>query len=339
MREELEALVRDHLDGSLDDAGRERLARELERDPQALAEFADQLQIHHRLGAALGREGPSLVEPVLREVRLLGDSDRFSQGVVGRLKKQGVVRRRLWESLAAGAVLAILGFLLFKGQDPTPAANPGSRDALLVVGRLPLDPGDARIRERLESLNFRVATKTAQEVESADAAGKAFVALSSTALARDVLTVSGELTVKFRDSAVPVLTWEPRLFYDLGMIPGSTHQKDWAAARQQTHLAIANPGHPLAAGLAGRVRASSDPVQYSWGRVRGDALKIATLADDPARAAIFAYDRGAAMPGLHAPAPRVGLFLFDTTSLSLTPEGWALFDAAVLWCSDPRRSP
>lgn len=338
MREELEALVRDHLDGSLDDAGRERLARELELDPRALAEFADQLQIHHRLGASLGAEGPSLVDPVLRELRLAGDSDRFSQGVVGRLK-QGAVRRRLWESLAAGAVLAILGFLLFKGQGPTPAAHAAARDALLVVGQLPLAPGDARIRERLESLNFRVAAKTAQEVASADAAGKAFVALSSTALARDVLTVSGELTVKFRDSAVPVLTWEPRLFYDLGMIPGSVHQKDWAAARAQTHLAVATPSHPLAAGLAGRVRASSDPVQYSWGRVREDALKIATLADDPARAAIFAYDRGAAMPGLVAPAPRVGLFLFDTTSLSLTPEGWALFDAAVLWCSDSRRSP
>lgn len=337
MREDLEALVRDHLDGSLDQAGRERLARELEGDPQALAEFADQLQIHHRLGAALGPESASLVDPILRELRLLGDSERFSQGVVGRLKR-GAGRRRLWETLAAGAVLAILGFLLlFK--NPTPPASAAARQALLVVGHVPLEPGDARVRERMETLNFRVVTMTAREVTPADAEGKAFVALSSTALARDVLTVSGELTVKFRDSAVPVITWEPRLFYDLGMIPGSTHQKDWAATRQQTHLMIAAPGHPLAAGLTGRVRASAEPAQYSWGRVREDAIKVATLEADPAHAAIFAYDRGAAMPGLVAPAPRAGLFLFDTTSLSLTPEGWALFDAAVRWCSESRRSP
>jgi hypothetical protein len=68
--------------------------------------------------------------------------------------------------------------------------------------------------------------------------------------------------------------------------------------------------------------------------VRPDALKIASLEGSPEKAALFGYDRGASMPGLVAPARRVGLFLFDTTSLQLTPEGWALFDAAVRWCGE-----
>lgn len=341
MREELEALVRDQFEGTLDAAGRERLATELERDPQARAEFADQLQIHHRLDAALRIDRPSLAGPVVREIRLLGDSAPFSQGVVDRLKRdaRGTFRRRAWEALAAGLVLAVLGFLLFKEKGGAPAAPRAGGDALFVAGRLPLEPGDAAVKARLEALGFRVTAKTAQDVESTDAAGKAVVAISSTTLARDVLTVSGELTVKFRETAVPVVTWEPRLFYDLGMIAGAVHQKDWAATRGQERIAIANPAHPLAAGLSGSVRAVSSPAQFSWGRARADALTVATLEGDPSRAAIFAYERGAVMPGLVAPARRAGLFLFDTTSLSLTPEGWALFDAALLWCADPRRSP
>jgi hypothetical protein len=46
---------------------------------------------------------------------------------------------------------------------------------------------------------------------------------------------------------------------------------------------------------------------------------------------IFGYETGATMPGAVAPARRVGFFLEDLTAGSLTPAGWALFDAAVRW--------
>ena len=74
MREELEARVADHLDETPDAPGLEQLARELENDPGALSEYADQLEIHHRLGVALGKDSSRLSEAVVLEIRLTGDA-------------------------------------------------------------------------------------------------------------------------------------------------------------------------------------------------------------------------------------------------------------------------
>ncbi|HVE41575.1 MAG TPA: hypothetical protein VNM14_16910 [Planctomycetota bacterium] len=330
MREDLEARVADHLDGTLDAPAAESLARELEKDSQALTEYADQLEIHHRLKVALEQDKPGFAEAVVREIRLMPDAQRFSEGVVREIKRSTrSLRVREWA--AAAVILVAVGLaLLLRKTDPMPAAS-NAPDVLLVVGRLPLEPGDLRVKERLEHLGCRVSAQTALQVVPADAAGRALVAISSTTLAADMLDVPGELTAKFRDAGAPVLTWEPRLFYDLGMIAGSTYQKDWGAARGQTRLVVRTDGHPLAAGLSGAVEVLSTPGHLSWGRTRADAIRIATLESDPTLATIFAYDAGAAMPGLLAPSRRVGLFLFDTTSLQLTPQGWQLFDAAVRW--------
>ena len=68
-----------------------------------------------------------------------------------------------------------------------------------------------------------------------------------------------------------------------------------------------------------------------WGVPGENAIAIAGLSNDPHKCTIFAYDAGVEMPGLVAPEKRVGLFLFRDTAESFTPEGWALFDAAVDW--------
>jgi len=332
MREELEALVADALDGSIDAEGRERLARELEKDPAARAEFADQIEIHHRLGVALESSNPEFVDAVVREVKLLDDADRFSQGVVRQIK-QTTSRRRIWEMAAAALFLVVAGWALFRPATPTTPAS-GPRQCLFVVGHVPLDTGDRAVLERLEKQGYRVTAKAEAAVTETDAREAAFVAISSTALVRDVLAVPGELMTKFRSAAVPILTWEPRLFYDLGMLPGAVHHADWAATKNLSTVSIVTPAHPLAAGLSGRVVLTAAPAQLSWGRARGDAIRIASLEGSPEKSAVFAYDRGASMPGLVAPARRVGFFLFDKTALQLTPQGWALFDAAVRWCSE-----
>lgn len=332
MREELEARVAEQLDGTLDAAGQEQLARELGVDAQATSEYADQLAIHHRLRVALEKPDAGFSEAVVREIRLLGDAQRFSQGVVQEIKRTARPRR-IREWVAAAVILLAVGFAFYhRGSGASvPPAAPGAPEVLLVVGRLPLEAGDRRVKERLETLGCRVTAQTALQTLPSDAAGRALVAISSTTLAADVLDVPGELTAKFRDAATPVLTWEPRLFYDLGMIAGSVHQKDWGAVKGQTRLVVTEAGHPLAAGLTGPVEVNSRPNHLSWGRTRGDAIKVATIEGDPSRAALFAYESGAAMPGRVAPERRVGLFLFDTTSLQLTPQGWQLFDAAIRW--------
>lgn len=309
MREDLELKTQEAFEGATGDD----LARELEADPAALAEYVDQLQIHNRLGVAFGEEPASFTDSVLREIRYKGDSGRFAQGVVGRLKEQGGLRRRWLELVAAAFVLSILGVLLWRGDGSAPAAD--GPDLLFVVGRLPLAPGDARVKERLDR-TYRVQVRSAWDVRPDDARGRALVLISSTAAETLLKTM-------FRDVATPVLTWEPRLFHDLGMIPGSVHQKDWGAASHQTTLRT--PSGPVAA--------TSTPSQYSWGRVRPDATVLATLDGDAEKAVVFRYERGASMPGTVAPARRAGFFLFDATPLALTDAGWALFDDSVRWCA------
>ena len=62
-----------------------------------------------------------------------------------------------------------------------------------------------------------------------------------------------------------------------------------------------------------------------------NAAVVARPPSNGGRASIFAYERGATMPGLVAPGRRVGFFLEDSTASVLTPAGQSLFDAAVSW--------
>jgi len=308
MREELEAWTQYSFEGVVDDA----LARELEADPAALTEYVEQLRIHCRLGVALDPDPTGLADPVVRELRYKGDSERFAQDIVGRLSERGGWRRRWVELVAAAFALAALGFFLLR-ESGTSSSTVGA-ELLFVVGQVPLDSGDARVQEHLKK-NYHLAVRSAHDVKADEARGRVLVLISSTVDER-------ELEGMFREVPVPVLTWEPRLFHDLGMIPGSVYHQDWGTAQEQTRFATA----------AGAVVATSRPAPFSWGKVRADAVKVATLDKDPDKAVIFHYEAGAEMPGLKAPARRAGVFLFDWTALALTDAGWAAFDESVRWC-------
>ena len=90
------------------------------------------------------------------------------------------------------------------------------------------------------------------------------------------------------------------------------------------------PGSTLAAGLTGTVAVSTAADTLPQGNPGAAAVIVARLPGTTT-ASDFAYDTGAAMPGLAAPARRVGLFLGDNTAAIFTANGWALFDAAVTW--------
>jgi hypothetical protein len=107
---------------------------------------------------------------------------------------------------------------------------------------------------------------------------------------------------------------------------------DFGTTTSQTQVNVVNSSHPMAAGLSGLVSASASST-YSWGVPNANAAKVATISGSTTRHAMFGYDVGAAMPGLAAPARRVGLFLTDSTPTILTANGWALFDASVRWAS------
>jgi glucose/arabinose dehydrogenase len=197
--------------------------------------------------------------------------------------------------------------------------------ALLITGAANLQAGDAAVRNRLEASGYVPVLQTARAGTAADAAGKGVVLISSSIAAADAGT-------KFRHTIAPVITWESRLFDDLGLT-GKVEGTDFGTAGSMTKLDITQPGPPLAAGLTGRIVATNAPSSFTWGKPGSGALLIARLTGSSSRYGLFAYERGAAMVGLAAPARRVGRFLSDSTPSHLTAQGWALFDAAVRWAS------
>lgn len=196
--------------------------------------------------------------------------------------------------------------------------------ALLVAGSTTLNSSDAAIKARLEGLNYAVTVKAASSAVTADATGKAVVVISSTVTPTAVGT-------KFRTVAVPVVTWDSGLYTNMG-ITGSTN-KDFGTITKQTQVKITNPAHPLAAGLSGTVTVVTASGTFDWGKPNANAASIATAASDSTKTLIFGYATGAVMPGLTAPARRVGIFMSDTTAAGFTTNGGLLFDVAIKWAT------
>ncbi len=204
---------------------------------------------------------------------------------------------------------------------------------VLLVGRSSAAPwpGDAAVKSRLESLGYAVTLRGQDEIDVADAEGKALVVISST-------LQSTSVGATFRDVEVPVLLWEAFILDDMAMTGGVAHS-DYGSILAQQEVMIADSGHPVAAGLTGLRQVTTADRKLVWGRPAASARVVATAVTDSERAAIFSYEEGAAMVGLAAPARRVGFFLFDDSATVLTADGWALFDAAVCWAANCTGAP
>jgi alpha-tubulin suppressor-like RCC1 family protein len=230
------------------------------------------------------------------------------------------------------AVLRTDGSILVIGSGPSTEAVTAllSGSALLVVGNTTLGTGDTAVRNRLQSLGLTVTVVKDSTATTANATGKVVVVVSSTVSPTSVNT-------KFRDIAVPVVTWESAIFDDMKMT-GTVSGTNFGTTTNQTQVAISTPTHPLAAGLSGTVTVSASST-FDWGVVAATGVKAATIVSNTGRATDFGYEAGSTMVGMTAPARRVGLFLYDTTAASLTASGWALFDAAINWASAPPPLP
>ena len=120
-----------------------------------------------------------------------------------------------------------------------------------------------------------------------DAAGKDLIVISSS-------ISSSALLGLYKDTAVPAITWESALFDDMGMT-GGVLNTDHGELSGKSTLAIANAAHPLAAGLSGTRSVHTSGQVVKWGRPAAAAARVATIAGDATRPAIFGYDAGAAM--------------------------------------------
>jgi hypothetical protein len=206
-----------------------------------------------------------------------------------------------------------------------------ARTALLVVGSTTLNSGDNAVKTRLQNLGYTVtAVASNTSLNASSANGMSLVAISSTVTPANV-------TNKFTNLAIPVLNWRADLMDDLGMT--GTPTTEYGTTATQTQVSIINAAHALAAGLSGTITVVSASNTFTWGKPNANAAKIATLTSDATKIMIFGYDNGATMPGLDAPARRVGFFLHNTTAASLNTNGGNLFDVAVKWLADAQTSP
>ncbi len=190
---------------------------------------------------------------------------------------------------------------------------------LFVTASTSLNITEALVKARLEALNHTVIVKSAASSLTADANEKALVVISSTVAPASVGT-------KFRTIAVPVLTWESGVYNSMGMT-GSTN-KDFGTKTSQTQVSITNSSHLLAAGFSGNTAVASSGT-FNWGKPNANASSVAIVVGDTTKTLIFGYDTGAVMPGLTAPARRVGFFMHDTTALNSS--GIQLLDSAIRW--------
>lgn len=190
---------------------------------------------------------------------------------------------------------------------------------LFVAGSTTLNSTETAVKTRLEALFHTVTVKSAAAAVTADATGKTLVIISSTVTPTTVGT-------KFRTVAVPVLTWESGIYNNMGMT-GSTN-KDFGTKTSSTQVSITTPTHPLAAGFSGNTTVATSGT-FNWGKPNANAVSVSTVVADTSKTLIFAYDVGSVMPGLTAPARRVGFFMHDTTVLNTS--GALLLDAAIKW--------
>jgi uncharacterized repeat protein (TIGR01451 family) len=204
-----------------------------------------------------------------------------------------------------------------------------NREILFVAFSQPAPLRDKPLIDRLRAAGHTVTVRAAAQVQASDANGKHLVIISESSNSPDINT-------RLRDIPVPIVTWEGFLYDDLGMT-GPTASADYGSLGPATTILVVNPKHPLAAGLPeGKVEITISPAMLHWGIPNNNASVIAVVPDEVQKAHIFAYEQGAMMVGLTAPARRVGIPY--ATGQFLNDAGFAIYDAAVAWamlCDDP----
>jgi hypothetical protein len=208
------------------------------------------------------------------------------------------------------------------------ALPPDGKTVLFVVGNI--TPSDLAISNRLRDGGYTVQMVTDAQSATTNATGKGLVLVSST-------VISGNVGTKFREVAVPVINWEYLLEDDFGFTGNSDSERFTVGSQMQIN--ITNPGHPLAAGLAGIQAVTTAPSTFSWGEPVGSPVIIARLNDASGHPCLYAYETGAALSSGMAAARRVHLFLNNDTCAALNADGQKLFDAAVSWATGQTPPP
>jgi hypothetical protein len=229
-------------------------------------------------------------------------------------------------ALAALAVSVVFPVML-AGLPARADAEPNGKVIALVLQNAAAPEAvesDAQAKAHLESLGYTV--RVVDHLEPAEkTAGADAILISATVSANKV---GG----KYRQSTIPILTWEPYLLPHLGMA-GRKENVDYGTKERERWLWVVNAPHPATGGLpAGLVNVQQRNVPMGWGKPGLGASILATFPGEDQMAAAFVYERGATMDYENiAPARRAFLFVDTATFPNLNADGLKIFDAAVAW--------
>ncbi len=205
------------------------------------------------------------------------------------------------------------------------ASGTYAADILLVYGEGKFNQGDNLVSAHLLKSRYLVTLRSDRDVAIQDADGMDLVIISDS-------VDTNLLGAMFREVQVPVLCSEHQQLDDLGMTD-LNYGADFGKALNRQTIKITDPDHTLAANLNGTVLVSNKGFAMGWGVPGESAVCVGALegleADAGKRYGLFSYEFGDEMPGLTAPAKRVGLFLSSKVWKHLTPNGKKLFDVAV----------
>jgi hypothetical protein len=202
------------------------------------------------------------------------------------------------------------------------------RVAQLVVGSTTtLLPGDATIRTIMATRLAGVSIRLRDDNGAVDLVNTILIVIAGSV---ESTTVAN----RYRNVAVPVISLEYSLFDDMGMT-GTVDGTDFGEDGGNSQINILDGAHPLAAGLTGVVTVVNAAANMGWGSPPPTANRVASIEGLASRIAIFAYPRGAMMPGGPAPAKRIGFFALETSAAQLSDNGIKLLGAALDWAILP----
>lgn len=236
-------------------------------------------------------------------------------------------------TLAHAVLLSAMTFACGGGDSNTPVEPPPENAAVLFLVEFPeaLNTSEAAIRDRFVALGLEVRIRADVGFRAADAQGFELVAISKTVR-------SSSIGSKLRSFEGGVIFWEDNL-QRLSMF--STISNDGSAGTiwhdRGTRIRVL-PGAPaqLRAGLAGEVEfytTRDEIVVAPAAEIVASAIVIAEVPETGNKA-IYVLEPGALLANGERTGGRRVLFgIFNDTYTILTPEGRALFDAAVRWAA------